>query len=354
MDNLGLQYYKTYYAPFETREQRKVFDPRKFSDDHFQDQIKDRNKDFFAAKNKAFYDYSFNVADSEILRTSWDNELFRYCNFLTTYPGLIAGTGYTHETGTKDEFKLGFFFDHTTGLPVIPGSSVKGVLRSIFPQCPVKRDDELKIDFRSEEKIQDARNRAGFLLFFLNKITPVIFPQTYEPENIPGELLEILHRIELEIFEGIDWKKTIEERKKNPKTKCYFSIYKRDIFMDASIKAKNTDKSGSHIFGKDFITPHKHKTDSALDPFANPTPLQFLKILPNVEFQFPFMLHNCSIEPGLKNENKRNLFTEIILTLGVGAKTNVGYGQFKPALMRSPDPIVFKTRPNTNKWNLTS
>ncbi|MDZ7743476.1 MAG: RAMP superfamily CRISPR-associated protein [Bacteroidota bacterium] len=28
--------------------------------------------------------------------------------------------------------ELGFFFDHTTGLPMIPGSSVKGSLRSAF------------------------------------------------------------------------------------------------------------------------------------------------------------------------------------------------------------------------------
>ncbi|MEZ4966913.1 MAG: RAMP superfamily CRISPR-associated protein [Saprospiraceae bacterium] len=50
----------------------------------------------------------------------------------TTYPGLLIGSGYQHETGAEGELKLGFFFDHTSGLPVIPGSSVKGVLRSVF------------------------------------------------------------------------------------------------------------------------------------------------------------------------------------------------------------------------------
>src|SRR5690554_3416875 len=48
----------------------------------------------------------------------------------TTYPGLLIGSGYQHESGGENEFKIGFFFDYTTGLPQIPGSSVKGVLRS--------------------------------------------------------------------------------------------------------------------------------------------------------------------------------------------------------------------------------
>ena len=62
-------------------------------------------------------------------------------HFTTTYPGMVMGTGYTHEQkkGTSEElskeaFKIGFFFDYTSGMPIIPGSSVKGLLRSAFPQ----------------------------------------------------------------------------------------------------------------------------------------------------------------------------------------------------------------------------
>ncbi len=54
---------------------------------------------------------------------------------VTTYPGLLIGTGYTHEKkNDEDAFKIGFFFDYTSGMPIIPGSSVKGLLRSAFPQ----------------------------------------------------------------------------------------------------------------------------------------------------------------------------------------------------------------------------
>lgn len=51
----------------------------------------------------------------------------------TIYPGLLVGSGYSHPKpkGNDDDFQLGFFFDHTTGLPLISGSSIKGLLRSV-------------------------------------------------------------------------------------------------------------------------------------------------------------------------------------------------------------------------------
>ena len=51
----------------------------------------------------------------------------------TTYPGLILGSGYQHELKSVEaQASLGFDFDYTTGLPIIRGSSIKGVLRSAF------------------------------------------------------------------------------------------------------------------------------------------------------------------------------------------------------------------------------
>lgn len=53
----------------------------------------------------------------------------------TTYPGLLIGLGYTHssqQNSFKGEVKLGFMLDYTSGLPLIPGSTVKGILRSYF------------------------------------------------------------------------------------------------------------------------------------------------------------------------------------------------------------------------------
>jgi len=45
--------------------------------------------------------------------------------------GLLVGTGYPHmnlmKEDNKSDFQLGFFFDHSTGFPLIPASSVKGL-----------------------------------------------------------------------------------------------------------------------------------------------------------------------------------------------------------------------------------
>lgn len=55
----------------------------------------------------------------------------------TAYPGLMVGTGYAHGTERSEkEIAVGFSFDYVTGQPYIPGSSVKGVLRSHFKQHP--------------------------------------------------------------------------------------------------------------------------------------------------------------------------------------------------------------------------
>lgn len=55
----------------------------------------------------------------------------------TTYPGLLIGTGNPHGTGkSKEDINVGFSFDYVTGQPYIPGSSVKGMLRSCFKNSP--------------------------------------------------------------------------------------------------------------------------------------------------------------------------------------------------------------------------
>ena len=58
----------------------------------------------------------------------------------TAYPGLLAGTGYAHGVDSASDIKLGFSLDYVTGQPYIPGSSVKGLLRSYFSYPDVIRE----------------------------------------------------------------------------------------------------------------------------------------------------------------------------------------------------------------------
>ncbi|MDE5760481.1 type III-B CRISPR module RAMP protein Cmr6 [uncultured Bacteroides sp.] len=93
-------------------------------------------------------------ADSSVIR-QLKNERQKVCegpsapyqqfSLSTYYPGLITGIGMLHQTTlswtiteekktiTIPELKFGMAFDYATGLPIIPGSSLKGVLRESFP-----------------------------------------------------------------------------------------------------------------------------------------------------------------------------------------------------------------------------
>lgn len=182
--------------------------------------------------------------------------------FETTYPGLLIGSGYFHDLkNIAGQLSLGFHFDYTSGLPTIPSSSIKGVLRNAFKYPEYIKeliDNSFKIDSLKTEK---------------------------------EVLLKEIKELEKEIFEG------------------------NDIFFDAFITSSSSNKE---FLSDDYITPHDN-------PIKNPVPIRFLKIKPNVKFLFQFKLFDGLI----KKEIKLSLFKSILEDFGVGAKTNIGYGQFK-------------------------
>lgn len=195
-----------------------------------------------------------------------------------SYPGLVTGVGINHEANIEREFKLGVHFDWTYGMPIVYGSSVKGVLRNAFIA---------KVD-KGEIKEYEG--------YYLKKIT--------QRDWNKDEIKALFNSI----FEGKD---------ENGQNK---SIYDRDIFFDAVIT--HADPKG-RILCSDSITPHP-------DPLKNPIPITFLKIAPGCHLEFRFKLTDSTIngEPFIAAQ-KLALFKEILTTVGVGAKTNVGYGQLK-------------------------
>lgn len=207
----------------------------------------------------------------------------------TVYPGLTTGVGVKHESKSKGELKLGFEFDFTTGMPVIRGHSVKGCLRSAFPQ-----EHRKQVVYKIEKAYQLHCAIAG------QKATQ----ESFELFKNSREHYQRIVDIENEIFDG----------KVNGQL---LSVYRQDVFFDAFVKIPDAQ---GHYLGEDSITPHGD------NPLKNPVPIPFLKILPEVTIEFSFDLHdNGTI--GI-NEKKR-LFEFILTTYGIGAKTNVGYGQLK-------------------------
>ncbi|MDR2638534.1 MAG: type III-B CRISPR module RAMP protein Cmr6 [Helicobacteraceae bacterium] len=205
---------------------------------------------------------------------------------ITTYPGMLLGSGYAHdfkESGDGNaNFKLGFFFDHTTGEPIIAGSSIKGVLRSVFPSRVLKGYQDASREWIRELLRDDAAD---------------------------------IDALESEIFEGARAGIIGAPESDDLDRGKQISLYERDRFLDARLAS-----GGDKVFADDYITPHG-------DELKNPTPLRFLKVAGRVKFAFSFILNDGVITA----KQKLDLFKTIITTLGVGAKTNVGYGKLETA-----------------------
>lgn len=226
----------------------------------------------------------------------------------TTWPGLLIGLGYGHSTGNSDdEFKNGFYFDFTTGLPILPGSTVKGILRSYFPD----RYDILVEDKKLRKEVLLKKNNI------LKRLISILNSLDIEPNKslVAGNVWneETIKELENIIFEG-----------KNSDSKISSNI--QDVFFDSfpqnagksNVLEGNIAREYDGVFlGEDTITPHKH-------PLKNPLPLRFLKILQGVTFHFQFYLN----DKGISSENKIKLFEELLIRFGAGSKSSVGFGKF--------------------------
>jgi len=294
--NLGYLFYYKYFRNFHN-ENGQAVDWSRLSEmiERKSESDKKTMTHIFAAKIKTLTDPL--IADYAPLPM----EGVPFFDLVTIYPGLLIGSGYHHESGAMNELKLGFFFDHTLGLPVIPGSSIKGVIRSLFSG---ENGAEIILDIWN-----DARKNANAI-----------------PQNLRNEW----EKIEATFDEGLSSSNVaaIEFEIFGSRVKTDEGLKGKDIFYDA-MPVILEDSRGQriepeHFLVNDFITPHINRENRSLDAFTDPTPLQFLKVGPEVAFRFQFELTDGVIS----KEKKIALFRQILLQLGVGAKTNVGYGQF--------------------------
>jgi CRISPR-associated protein Cmr6 len=236
--------------------------------------------------NKAYYDYLYkNPAkhgkEDQYSDTESRNERVVETKFMpsddvlpfteqcivmeTCYPGLLIGIGNAHEAERADgQIQMGFTLDYVTGVPVIPGSTVKGVLRSHFQG--------------KEEFMESLLESLGV-------------------EDAASNLVEF----EKALFE------------------------KDNVFFDAVPVA--TAAQGCRMLGLDNITPHK-ADDKRYEGLTEPTPLTMLKVIPCVRFAFRFRLKDIIINDKavLPADGILRLFRELLELFGIGAKTNVGYG----------------------------
>ena len=214
------------------------------------------------------------------------NDDYSVVNMRVQAPGLLIGSGLAHGLpGSEEDVKTGLQFDYTSGLPVIPGSSVKGVIRSSFPT--IKEDKE-----QSNEADAEKLNYIKSLIADIPEFSSLVL----EDEDI----LELGNQM--------------------------FNY--GDIFADALLVGYGTRmkqrKPVNQVLAEDYITPHTG------GPLAQPVPIKIVKVAPGVTFAFCFKFSETKIGAKVVSASmKKALCTAILQDLGVGAKTNVGYGVLK-------------------------
>jgi CRISPR-associated protein Cmr6 len=192
---------------------------------------------------------------------------------------LITGIGQTHPN------EVGMVFDHTMGIPFIPASSVKGIVRFAHMLELIKSEDldEYKKTDKEGEYIDESNLKA----------------------KIPA------------IFGG----DADEEKKGGKKTK---KLKGKVIFLDAypeKIPALHVDIMNPH-YGE-YYSDENGKIPPA--DYLDPTPIKFLTVKQGTKFIFRALLPKDSD----LLETVKIAFKNALENEGVGAKTAVGYGRFE-------------------------
>lgn len=277
--NVGWLYYREYYRDYAVNRGKVVKYPGRRGGRDIEETMNKHEYLLKYRRNPFLLSSKLDrmLSDNQQLSKDLTKAGFTSLTFRTLYPGLIIGLGLSHGTPAEGDLKCGFQFDYATGLPIIPGSSVKGVLRSVFPDPDIKE--------QNERNMQKARYIARLLREQKIKL---------DERN----MFSAVRQLAKQIFEHDEAKR-----------------FGMDVFMDAIL----TGPSTGEFLADDYLTPH--------DKYKDPVPIQFLKVLPDIEFTFFFKLTAFKI--GEKEVDKLDLFRSILEDVGIGAKTNVGYGHLE-------------------------
>ena len=202
---------------------------------------------------------------------------------------MIVGIGET----TAGE--VGMIFDYTTGMPYIPASSIKGVVRNIYLKNFVKKllnDNNLQKKFGKKDNFEidkieeNAEETKIYLIFGGDKKTFKIEKNIYDKE---------------ETYMG--------------------SV----IFFDAYPIEK--PKLGIDIINVHYQDYYRDGEKAPKDNM-NPSIIKFLTVSGGTEFKFRYAINLNNIKEQSIIKDFEESFIEALTDHGIGAKTNLGYGIF--------------------------
>ena len=223
------------------------------------------------------------------------NNEFIYLAFTGTLESaLITGIGESHPG------EISLVLDHTMGIPYIPASGIKGMVRFAHSKNLLFDDNG---DF-TDKFVTQGKNKQKKLIQILDEENP----DTYIPLFFGGDI------------------KTSNSKKTE-------TVRGKIIFMDAYPVSVPELR-------EDIINPHYSKyyadDNEAPGDWQDPVPVKFLTIAPETEFIFRFIMDTKSAQ------YKKQFEQAVIDALekeGIGAKTAVGYGRFKKLSKAVPKSI---------------
>jgi len=215
------------------------------------------------------------------------------CLKLKTASRLVVGLGAGHVLETS------LTLHHIFGIPYIPGSALKGVVRMV----------------NFWEIVENNKNNVKDIEKYIKELQE----QLYEKEILPSDKDDILkHKL---LFGAQNFKGLL-------------------IFLDAYPEINENQQ----IFELDVMTPHYQGYYTQNQPpgdWENPNPITFLTVKKGINFCFnvlfdKYRAENITFIEEWRKNNYSDLISDVknwlekaLKEFGVGAKTRLGYGIFE-------------------------
>ena len=232
--------------------------------------------------------------------------------------------------GGKGVLDFGLTLDHVTGLPIIPGSALKGVCRA-YGLLIIAADNNIPL-LTSEEVLAraQANNREG-----TKKKSLVEWLDTYLTTSENSDSDKNTHNDALQaltsrgfMLEGLKSEAAINYKQIFGNTESAGQC----IFYDAVVSRLPSNKS---LFQLDIMTPHyapyyqDDKRETPPHDALAPLPITFLTVRESTHFNFAVGLREPSTVAIAAQTEAVAWLQSALETLGVGSKTAAGYGAFQ-------------------------
>lgn len=224
--------------------------------------------------------------------------------------------------GGKGPMEFGLTVQHVTGLPIIPGSALKGLTRA-YALLTIAAT--LGVPLLTPKELMSTEGQEGKLTSRIELLDAALAGIEEERERNLRELQHEVPSLDLNQLQAL------------PEAQAYSVAFGSQdgagecIFYDALIAGTKGLPSQGTLFEVDVMTPHffKYYSTEGKEPphdADHPVPVSFMTVAARTTFAFAVGARQNST---LEFAAAVSTWTQSALTeLGIGAKTAAGYGVF--------------------------